>query len=170
MYDTPEFYYIVIGYFSTPIAIMLKDRDPYEVAWFPESLWNQSKSGEIASVLHGLVWGELVTVGNKCQGPLGSIKLWTMPVNFNQWFSRWATLILALHQVNETGIFLSKAQIFLYFKSSPGNSNVHPGLRTSALSRSCGFLLWLSKLKCKWIYWHNDGMTATLSSTSSLIY
>lgn len=36
MYDTPEFYYIFIGYFSTPIAIMLKDRDTYEVAWFPE--------------------------------------------------------------------------------------------------------------------------------------
>lgn len=38
---------------------------------------------------------------------------------------------------------------------------MHPGLKTAALSRSYGFLLWLDKLGCKWIYWLSDGVTAT---------
>ena len=33
---TPTFYCIFIGYFSTLIDIILHDRDPYEVAWYPE--------------------------------------------------------------------------------------------------------------------------------------
>lgn len=32
-YDTPEFCYMFIGYFSTLIAVVLRDRDSYEVAW-----------------------------------------------------------------------------------------------------------------------------------------
>lgn len=36
MSETPEFFYIFIGYFSTLIAAISSDRDPYEVAWFPE--------------------------------------------------------------------------------------------------------------------------------------
>lgn len=34
--DTPEFCYMFIGYFSTLIAVVLRDRDSYEVASFPE--------------------------------------------------------------------------------------------------------------------------------------
>lgn len=35
-FDTPEFCYMFVGYFSTLIAVVLRDRDSYEVAWFPE--------------------------------------------------------------------------------------------------------------------------------------
>lgn len=36
MYDTLEFYWMLIGYFSTLIAVLLYDRDLSEVAWFPD--------------------------------------------------------------------------------------------------------------------------------------
>ena len=92
-----------------------------------------------------------------------------MPVSFSQWFSCWPALIAGPPQANETGIFGGEAQI-LYFKSSPGNPDVHPGLRATALSKSYGFLFWLNRLRGKWIYWHSDGMTVALLGTSSLVY